>query len=188
MTKAALAALLAMGGAAFFLSRRATAAPAPSSTTGAIQARTEELVEDIMNALTPGPWQPPARAAPYLSAIAAAEAREGIPQNMLARLIYQESRYREDIIRGEVVSSAGAQGIAQIVPRWHPDVNPLDPFASIDYAAKYLAQLYRQFGSWQLALAGYNWGPGNVRSKGFEAAPKETRDYVAQITGDIGYA
>ncbi|HEX5129608.1 MAG TPA: lytic transglycosylase domain-containing protein, partial [Usitatibacter sp.] len=146
------------------------------------------LFEDIVNAITPGPWTPPDRAAPYLPAIAAAEAREGIPHNMLARLLYQESRYRDDIISGATASSAGALGIAQIVPRWHPGVDPLDPFASIDYAAKYLSSLYRQFGSWQLALAAYNWGPGNLSAKGFDAAPSETRAYVAEITGDIGYA
>lgn len=139
-----------------------------------------------------GPWQPPASARPYLSRIYKAEARHSMPENLLARLIYQESRYRDDIITGRTISSAGAVGIAQIVPKWHPDVNPLNPDESIDYAGKYLSQLQRQFGDWPTALAAYNWGQGNVRNAQkkhgkdwLNNAPRETRNYVAQIWGDI---
>ena len=130
----------------------------------------------------------------YRNHIAAAELREGLPHDLLARLLWQESRYREDIISGAVTSPAGAMGIAQIVPRWHPGVDPLDPFASIDYAARYLRDLRRQTGSWEMALAAYNWGIGNVnralnnygRENLLAYAPKETRDYVSDITGDVG--
>lgn len=129
----------------------------------------------------------------YRQAVTAAELREGLPHDLLARLLWQESRYREDIINGSVVSSAGAQGIAQIVPRWHPNVNPLDPFASIDYAARYLRDLRRQTGSWPLALAAYNWGIGNLnnaltkygRQNVLAYAPKETRNYVTEIAADV---
>ncbi len=130
---------------------------------------------------------------PYRNAITAAEIREGLPHNLLARLLWQESRFREDIITGRVTSPAGAVGIAQIVPRWHPDVNPLDPWASIDYAARYLRDLRRQTGSWETALAAYNWGIGNLnkalstygRQNYLAYAPKETRDYVSQIRADV---
>ncbi|MBB1485923.1 lytic transglycosylase domain-containing protein [Oceanospirillum sediminis] len=137
-------------------------------------------------------WTPPAAAQPYLADISAAERQHDMPKNLLARLIYQESRYREDIISGQVVSSAGAKGIAQIVPRWHPDVDPLNPQAAIYYAAQYLTNLYNQFGDWQTALAAYNWGPGNVSNAredyGYDwldYAPTETQNYVSQIWGDI---
>lgn len=130
-------------------------------------------------------WKPPITAAPYLGEIHKAETANDIPRDLLTRLIYQESRYRSDIISGQVISSAGAVGIAQIVPRWHPDVNPLDPVASIHYAAKYLAALYSQFGSWDHALAAYNWGPGNLKRKGIEEAPLETRNYYSQILADV---
>src|SRR5688572_25590325 len=86
-------------------------------------------------------WWPPAAAAPYLASIAVAEHTWGLPKNLLARVLHQESRYRPEIIDGRVVSPAGAKGIAQIVPRWHPGVNPLDPFQAIAYAARYLAEL-----------------------------------------------
>lgn len=138
-------------------------------------------------------WQPPNSAAPYLKSIRQAEQQEGIPAGVLARLIYQECRYREDIICGKVVSPAGAVGIAQIVPRWHPEARPLDPEHSIFYAARYLAQLNRQFNDWPAALAAYNWGSGNVNKarmqhgrNWLEKAPKETRNYVSQIGRDTG--
>lgn len=124
--------------------------------------------------------------APYVDAMHRAEQRHGIPSDMLVRLAWQESRFRRDIIEGRKVSSAGAVGIMQIVPKWHPNVNPLDPFASIDYAAGYLAQLYRQFGTWAEALAAYNWGPGNLRKYGLARAPLETRNYYGQILADLG--
>lgn len=127
----------------------------------------------------------------YAAEIAAAEARYGIPAGLLHRLIYQESRFRSDIISGEVVSSAGALGIAQIVPRWHPGVDPLDPIASIDYAASYLARLHERFGEWRQALAAYNWGQGNHAKYDLPDGiigddwPPETKRYVAEITADV---
>lgn len=137
-------------------------------------------------------WQPPETAKPYLSNIRQAEKYHRMPENLLARLIYQESRYRKDIITGKTVSSAGAMGIAQIVPKWHPDVDPLNPEQSIHYAAKYLSQLQRQFGDWPTALAAYNWGPGNVSNaqkkhgrSWLNKAPRETQNYVGQIWGDV---
>ena len=133
-------------------------------------------------------WKLPDSAKPYKDAISNAENKYGLPPLLLARLLYQESRYRPDIISGQVKSSAGAVGIAQIVPRWHPDVNPLDPFASINYAAKYLKSLYNQFGSWAKALAAYNFGPSNVARylKGeISSLPLETQNYVKEITSDV---
>lgn len=127
--------------------------------------------------------------AAYVTALHRAEAANGIPRGMLVRLAYQESRFRQDIISGAVKSSAGALGIMQIVPRWHPGVDPLDPFASISYAAGYLARLKRKFGTWERALQAYNWGEGNLsRWLAGEIAtmPSETRNYSAQILADLG--
>ncbi|MFD1384322.1 lytic transglycosylase domain-containing protein [Rhodanobacter aciditrophus] len=137
-------------------------------------------------------WTPPEAAQPYLADIMAAEYQYGMPRYLLARLLYQESRYRQDIIAGETTSSAGAVGIAQIVPRWHPEVDPLNPVASIYYAAKYLAKLKTRFGDWETALAAYNWGPTAVSNsmktageKWLASAPTETQNYVSEIWGDV---
>lgn len=124
----------------------------------------------------------------YLPLIQAAEIKYGLPTDLLHRQLYEESHYRTDIISGATVSSAGAVGIAQLVPRWHPNVNAYDPVASIDYAANFMRQLYNQFGTWSAALAAYNWGPGNVAANGIENLPPETAKYVADITSAVGVA
>lgn len=132
-------------------------------------------------------FQLPANAAPYADAIARAEAAHGIPETLLARQLHEESRYRPEVIDGRVKSSAGAIGIAQFMPATARDFNldPTDPFASIDAAARYMAQLYKITGDWAKALASYNWGVGNVTRRGLDRAPDETRKYVAAILADV---
>lgn len=65
-----------------------------------------------------------------------------------------------------------------------------DPIKATEAASKYLAKLYKIFGDWDLALAAYNSGPGNVskairRSGGYENywnirryLPRETAGYL----------
>lgn len=122
----------------------------------------------------------------YMPTIDKATADYGLPPGLLEKLIDTESAFRSDIISGDKVSSAGAVGIAQIIPKWHPDVNPLDPIASIDYAASYLSNLYREFGTWGLAVMAYNWGPGNLTkwlNNELTTVPGETQNYLLKITG-----
>lgn len=79
-------------------------------------------------------------------------------------------------------SGAGAIGIAQIVPRWHPGVDARDPYASLQYAARLLASHLREFGSERLALAAYNAGAGAVHSVGNQVPDNgETPAYVERI-------
>ncbi len=125
-------------------------------------------------------WRPPSKAAPYLGWFIDAENQYGLPRYLLARVAQAESNYNPN-----AESHAGAIGLMQIIPRWHPGVDPLDPKASIYYAAQYLRKLYNRFGTWPMALAAYNWGQGNLSSKGFDRAPRETRNYVAKIAGDL---
>lgn len=122
--------------------------------------------------------------AQYVAAARAAERMQNLPKGLLVRLLYQESRYRPDIISGKTASPAGALGIAQIVPRWHPGIDPLDWHTSINYAAGYLAGLHKQFGNWCDALRAYNWGPGNLGNL-LSKMPQETRDYANDILGDV---
>lgn len=132
----------------------------------------------------------------------AATARYKLPADLVARVAWQESRYRDDIISGEVRSSAGAVGIMQIIPRWHPDIDPgppeldelaaLTPSIAIPHAAKYLRNLYNSWGTWALAIAAYNWGPGNLAKHRADPKkkpmPKETSDYVRDVLRDVGLA
>jgi soluble lytic murein transglycosylase-like protein len=114
----------------------------------------------------------------------------GIPRDLLARVAYQESHFITKIINGSWTSSAGAVGIMQLLPQFFPGAG-INPTQDIGTAGKYLAVLYSRFNDWQTALAAYNWGPGNVdkclKSGGTLASmPKETSDYVTDISGDIG--
>lgn len=149
-------------------------------------------VENVVNTFTIPLWVSNKDIAkPYLPVIEATEKQYQIPKNLLLRLIQQESAFRLDVITGKTISSAGATGIAQIVPKWHPNVNPLDPIASIKYAGYYLKSLFNQFGTWTEALAAYNWGPGNVKkwlAGQISKQPKETINYVAEITRDVKVA
>lgn len=146
----------------------------------------QSAVDDIVKSLSG--YTPEKVPAQYREAIASAESANGIPSGMLARLLWQESRYRQEIIDGRKKSPVGAVGIAQFMPATAAEwgVNPLDPFSSIAGAGRYLAWLYKQAGAWPEALAAYNWGIGNVKRKGIAKAPTETRNYFSQILADIG--
>lgn len=117
----------------------------------------------------------------------AAERRYRIPRGLLQRVAQQESRFRADIVTGELKSSAGAIGIMQFIPATAKEVgiDPLNTTDAIAGAAQYLRQQFDRFKSWELALAAYNWGPGNVARRGFAAAPPETQRYVAEILNDV---
>lgn len=125
-------------------------------------------------------WPTPAKGLKYEDWFVRASQEHGLPPGLLSRMAKQESNYDPN-----VVSHAGAIGLMQIVPKWHPDVNPKDPQESIFYAAGYIKHLKKLTGSWIMALAAYNWGIGNLRRKGIDAAPKETQNYIAYISRDI---
>ena len=126
-----------------------------------------------------------ARMRPYISDIYKAEEDNGLPPGMLRKVLYQESQFREDIILGNRKSRVGATGIAQFMPATAEEqgVDPLDPKQAIPGAAKYLASLKEQTGSWEGAVAAYNWGIGNLTRQGIENAPEETRNYLQAIVG-----
>lgn len=116
--------------------------------------------------------------------IARADARKyGVPEDLFVKQITQESGWNP-----QARSPSNAIGLAQIIARWHPDVDPTDPIASLDYAAKWMADLHRRFGSWKLALMGYNWGPQATLEWAEAGADDakirgETRRYLDHILG-----
>jgi hypothetical protein len=114
--------------------------------------------------------------------IAAAAQDQSLPVAFLTRLIWQESSFRPG-----VVSRAGAQGIAQFMPKTADErglADPFDPQAAIPKAAELLAELGRRFGNLGLAAAAYNAGPARVANwlAGNGSLPYETRSYVLAIT------
>lgn len=134
-----------------------------------------------------GDW--PEASEPYRAVIIESENKQGIPRGLLARLLWQESRFKPN-----AENPSGAIGIAQIIPRWHPQVGEAgarDPFRAIPYAAQYLRENYNKFGTWPLALAAYNWGPGSVSAALTNQLPvyewpRETQNYMAEISADAG--
>lgn len=108
-----------------------------------------------------------------------------LPVPFFIRLLFQESRFNPGVI-----SSAGAQGIAQFMPATAEDMgvsNPFDPRQAIPASARLLNDLLQQFGNLGLAAAAYNAGPKRVQdwlgSKGKGKLPEETQGYVKTITG-----
>lgn len=79
---------------------------------------------------------------------------------------------------------------------WYTD-DRMDFEKSTDAACRYLRDLYGMFNDWELALAAYNAGPGNVkkaiRRSGYKKTfweiynylPRETRSYVPQFVAMI---
>jgi hypothetical protein len=117
-------------------------------------------------------------------------ARYGLLPEVFERQIAAESNFDPN-----AGSSAGAIGIAQIMPDtargW--GVNPRDPVAALDAAAKNMAAYVKTYGggtkdpvkmraAYDNALRAYNAGPGAVeasKGKGYG----ETKEYVNKIIG-----
>ncbi|MCV6625016.1 MAG: lytic transglycosylase domain-containing protein, partial [Cellvibrionaceae bacterium] len=100
----------------------------------------------------------------YLSMAKAAARKHGVPEELFARLVNQESRFNP-----KAKSNKGAMGLAQLMPGTARQLgvsDPWDPKQNLEGGARYLAQQYREFGSWRLALAAYNAGPGAVKKHG----------------------
>jgi len=113
----------------------------------------------------------------YRAVAVRAAQRAGINPAIFLRQINQESGFNPN-----ARSSAGAVGIAQIVPRWHPGVDATDPIASLAYAAHYMAGLVHKYGNYQSALSVYNSGNPNAwKDPGF--ANGQTYHYVRSILG-----
>jgi len=113
-----------------------------------------------------------------------AAARWNVSAALLAAQLMAESNFNPFAI-----SPAGAQGIAQFMPATAASYgldDPFDPVAAIDAQAHLMSDLIRQLGSPELALAGYNAGPGAV--EGCRCVPPypETRAYVSRILALLG--
>jgi hypothetical protein len=115
--------------------------------------------------------------------LTAAAAQHDMPVGFFARLIWQESRFDR-----WAVSHAGAQGMAQFMPKVAASMgltDPHDPLQALPVSARLLSQLHQRFGNWGLAAAAYNGGANRIQKWLTKRGklPKETRNYVLSITG-----
>jgi hypothetical protein len=118
--------------------------------------------------------------------LVAAATRWNVSAALLAAQLMAESGFNPF-----AVSPAGARGIAQFMPGTAASYglhDPFDPVAAIDAQAHLMSDLIRQLGSPELALAGYNAGPGAV--EGCHCIPPypETQAYVTRILALLGNA
>lgn len=106
--------------------------------------------------------------------------KHGIPEDLFLRLVQQESGWNPS-----AVSPKGATGLAQLMPatakKLGVDID--DPHQNLEGGARYLKMMYDKFGTWKLALAAYNAGPGAVEK--YDGVPPyaETEGYVKAILG-----
>ncbi len=90
----------------------------------------------------------------------------------------------ESSFNATAVSSAGAEGAMQIMPRTQEElglIDPFDPRANVYAGAQYLMEQLQRFGSVELALAAYNAGPASVERYGGIPPYAETREYVRRV-------
>lgn len=111
------------------------------------------------------------------------ETTYAMPTGFLEAVADRESRFRQDIIEGTTLGGSGEEGIMQLMPQWHLSNfrERLDPNISVPYAANYLAKNFVRFGTWEEALAAYNWGPTKLAANGLQAAPAETKEYIVWV-------
>lgn len=124
-----------------------------------------------ISGLDAGPWRDAARAAAR---------RHDIPEILFLKLVKAESNFDPD-----ARSHKGAIGLAQLMPGTAGmlRVDPFDPEQNLDGGARYLRMMREKFGSWRLALAAYNAGPGAVETHGGVPPYAETRNYLKVILG-----
>jgi membrane-bound lytic murein transglycosylase D len=125
---------------------------------------------------------------------------EGVPQDLIY-LAVAESGFQPQALNPK----SGAGGIWQFMPTgayglarngWVDE--RFDPEKSTRAYARYMKSVYNLLGDWYLAMAGYDWGPGNVQKAvmrtGYadfwelyrrNALPAETKAYIPQVLAAI---
>ncbi len=140
------------------------------------------------------------RAGKYKDMIAKNLRDEGVPQDLIY-LAVAESGFQPQALNAR----SGAGGMWQFMPTgaygltrngWFDE--RFDPEKSSKAYARYMKTLYDQFGDWYLAMAAYDWGPGNVQRAVMRTGyadfwelyrrgvlPGETKNYVPGIIAAI---
>ena len=141
------------------------------------------------------------RAGKYKDMIQKILREEGVPQDLIY-LAVAESGFQPQALN----TRSGAGGMWQFMPfanayglernGWVDE--RFDPEKSSRAYGRYMKSLYDQFGDWYLAMAAYDWGPGNVQRAVMKTGyadfwelyrrgnlPGETKNYVPGIIAAI---
>ncbi len=154
--------------------RRATAAKQELNALAAMSMRQEDRKETI-----PADWERRLQR-PTLDALNASAAHYGVPRELLARILWQESDFREDAGVAERNSGQGIAGMTEgAIAELKRLASARGDFArlkelqgldrlkgpdAVNLASEYLRHSYDVNGkNWASAVAGYNAGPYGVR-------------------------
>lgn len=116
---------------------------------------------------------------------------EAFLDTFVRQIALESGNFDPDVIAGRRVSTAGAEGIAQLMPSSYPNVNRRDPVASLHAASATMRDNLRLYGGdVRKALSAYNAGGGTV-ARLTEAygslweigLPDETKLYLRIILG-----
>ena len=123
-----------------------------------------------------------------LASTICATAEQEAKANNLDPSFFARLLWRESLFDPNVVSSKGAQGIAQFMPetaKLRGLDDPFDPVSAVKASASFLSDLRNQFGNLGLAAAAYNAGEKRIEAWQNEKSsmPSETQNYVQFITG-----
>ena len=140
------------------------------------------------------------RAGKYKAMMQKVLAEEGVPQDLIY-LAVAESGFQPQALNAK----SGAGGIWQFMPTgayglarngWVDE--RFDPEKSTRAYAKYMKSIHDLLGDWYLAMAGYDWGPGNVQKAvmrtGYadfwelyrrNSLPAETKAYIPQVLAAV---
>ena len=127
---------------------------------------------------------------PWRAEIAAAAQRFGVPKSWIGAVIAAESGGHTSWHGAPIVSSAGAMGLMQLMPktyramrgRYGLGADPFDPQDNILAGTAYLRRLYQRYGYPDL-FAAYHAGPGRLEAwlDGRKALPASTRAYLERL-------
>lgn len=113
-----------------------------------------------------------------------ASQKYGVNVDLIREVISAESSFN-----AKAESSAGAQGLMQLMPGTASEygvTDPFDPLQNVDGGTHFLSDLLDRYkGNVSLALAAYNAGPGAVKKHNGIPPYRETQAYVNKIISKL---